>query len=544
MPVRHHLLQIQRKLYERFRSSARQSVGALSPKLRKYYQEYQREFNDYTGISSRSELVHEFLDSDILICGDYHTLPQAQRTALVLLSEALAPLKKRGKQAVLALEMLRSNDLKPVGAYLKGKLSEAALVTAIDFEGSWGFPWESYRPLFEFAREHRVPILGLSPPSHRKATLLQRDEYAAQILVGAVKSNPQYAVLAMMGDMHLGQNHLPAAVRRELSAQNLQKRVLLVHQNIERLYWKLASRGLEHQVSTVRLKRDSFCVMNTPPWVKLQSYLRWVEWTADPSASSVASPLPDMDRAGFVEDFVDLIRTIERFLGVPKPVENAFEVRWVGEGSFSKSKPRPFQRKLRRALLQSIGSLYVPSEKTVWLSSAGVNAASTQAAVYLHAYLSGRRKEYEFPKLDFYSTVWIEALGFLGSKIINPHRRCYGPMDFADAAPVHPLARWVTEHLEAERSPGARRRFRPLALPVRTTHAEKAVFYYRAARSLGQILGAAMILGVSDGKVPTRSLRELFSTPFDDNTKARDLYLRWGRRLDRLGLRDRLYRNS
>ncbi len=548
MPVHDQLLQVQRTLYDRFRTSARQSVGTLSPTLRKYYLEYQREFSDYTGVSSRSELVQAFIRSDILICGDYHTLRQAQRTALRLLVEAVQGMRDLGKQPVLALEMLRFSDSGAAARYLSGELTEAKFLQAIRFSRNWGFQWENYRPLFEFARERGIRIIGLNMPAQtKKPSLRQRDAFAAQVLADALVADPRLCVLAMMGDLHLAQGHLPSALEKELESRAEVRRLVVVHQNAERLYWKLASRGLEHEVAVVKLKKNVFCVMNTPPWVKLQSYLRWLEWSADPQSDAP----PSMGGEGeYAEDFLELVGTIEKSVGVQRASKDNFEIVWPGQsvlpnaGKSTLPKSRQaFIKKFRKILLSTIGSYFVPGENTVYLSTAGVNGAATQASIYLHAVLSGRWKNFEFPRQDFYSAVWVEALGFFGSKVINPHRRCYGPEDFSDAVKLNPLARRVAEHLLAERQPGSANRFQGVPLPTRATSPERAVFIYRQARCLGQILGAAIYSAVVSNLVTERELQSLFRNPFTDGKKARELYLKWARRLDRAGLRDALRRD-
>jgi hypothetical protein len=547
MPVHDQLLQVQRTLYDRFRTSARQSVGTLSPTLRKYYLEYQREFSDYTGVSSRSELVQAFIRSDILICGDYHTLRQAQRTALRLLVEAVDEVRRRGKQPLLALEMLRFSDSGAAARYLSGELTEAQFLQAIRFDRNWGFQWENYRPLFEFARERGIRIVGLNMPvGTKKPSLRQRDTFAAGVLADALVAEPRLCVLAMMGDLHLAHGHLPTALEKELQRRGQLRRMVVVHQNAERLYWKLAARGLEHEVAVVRLKKNVFCVMNTPPWVKLQSYLRWLEWSADPETDTPAA----MGGQGeYAEDFLELVTTIEESVGLRRATHDNFEIAWPGHSvlgsetkAFSKSR-LAFVKKFRQLLLSSIGSYFVPGPNTVYLSTPGVNGAATQASIYLHSVLSGRWKNFEFPRQDFYSVVWIEALGFFGSKVINPHRRCYGPQDFSDAVKFNSLARRVTEHLLAERQPASKNRFQGVALPTRVTSPERAVFFYRQARCLGQILGAAIYAAVVSNQVTAKQLQSLFRNPFTDGKKARELYLQWARRMDRAGLRDALRRD-
>lgn len=531
MPVRDHLLQIQRTLYDRFRTSAQQ-VGKLNPVLRKYFQEYQREFTDYTEVCSRSELVQAFVASEILVCGDYHTLPQAQRTALRLLAEALEPLQAHGRTPVLALEMLRTSDEAATAAYLAGTLKEAAFLEAIGFHKNWGFAWSNYRPLFEFARENGIRIVGLSPSLGRKRpSLRERDKYAAKVLARQAEAHTDACFLVLMGDLHLAKGHLPAELEKTAKRA---LRVVVVHQNAEPLYWKLAEQGLEHQADAVRLRPGVYCVMNTPPWVKLQSYLRWVEWTADPDAS------PDWDKAAYAEDFSEMVRTIQHFIGSAQAVEDGFEIRGPGEWSGIDRKAAPAQKNFRKLLLRSVGSYYRPDTREVLLTSAGVNGAATQAAIYLHASLSRRWKQFTFPKQDFYPTVWFEALGFLGSKIINPHRRCYGPSDFNDARKSDALARWVSNHVAEERKTA----FVGPELPARPCAPERTVFFYRAARCLGQMLGAALYAAVAANKVKREELLALFQEPFSDGKKARKAYLEWTRRLDGAGLRDVIRRET
>ncbi len=524
MPARDHLLQIQRSLYDRFRSSARQSVGDLSPPLRKYFQEYQRELVDYKALSSHAELVGAFLRADIFVCGDYHTLPEAQRTVLRLLTDSIARLRAKRRRPVLALEMLRPSHNPTVRQYLSGRLNERDFLNEIGFDRNWGFDWANYRPLFELARKEGIRLVGLNAsPKGRKPTLQQRDRFAARVLAGIVRTDPRATVLALVGDLHLAQNHLPSALKKEFGKRDPRK-VVVLHQNPERIYWKLASRGLEQQGRVLKLKRDVYCVMNTPPWVKLQSYLRWLDWTDGAHETT--------------DEFLDFLKTLQKCLGIDRPVDDGFEIVWGPGDSGKTGRIRPFQRRFRRKILEAVGSYFVPEETRVLLTNASVNSAATQAAIYLHARLSGRKRSFEFPRQDFYPAIWVEALGFLGSKFINPQRRCFGPRDFKALIEKEPLARAVAAHWDAEKQAAFQGRFAGVSLPARATTPERAVFFYRVARCLGRILGAALYAGLGANRVKPAEIRALFENPFSDGKKALALYLEWTRRLDQTALRE------
>ncbi len=529
MPARDHLLQIQKDLYDRFRSNARDSIGELNPALRRYFKEYQKEFTEIKSVSSRSELVEAFLKAPVLIVGDYHTLPQAQRTVLRLWEDALSELQKLGKTPILALEMLRPSDVELAKKWLEGSLSEAAFLEKIQFDSRWGFAWENYRPLFQFAHAYGIRLMGLNVSAKgRKPTLNQRDRHAARLLAKTCDLEPNAAIVALIGDLHLAKAHLPASLERAFRETGKPRRIVVVHQNAERLYWKLASKGMEHTAGVVKLRNNVFCVMNTPPWVKLQSYLKWIEWTAEADQDEGVSD--------FADDFQDLVCTIQKFAGIRKSIDEAFDIRWRDTGSLPEETRS--EKALRQEVLRFFGSYFSPHRNSVFLSSRNVNSAATQAAIYLHARVSGRWRQFQFPKQDFYSILWVEALGFLGSKVINPHRRCYGPRDFQMARRSDPVVALVCEHLDAEKNQGATRRFAGIALPAKVTSAERLFLYYRAARALGQIVGHGLYSATVSNRVRTSELQKLFRDPFSDGKKARDLYLQWAARLDREGLRE------
>ena len=54
----------------------------------------------------------------------------------------------------------------------------------------------------------------------------------------------------------------------------------IVYQNAENLYWQLAAERKE-EADVLQVGADSFCLMNTVPATKLQSYLDWLEYAED-----------------------------------------------------------------------------------------------------------------------------------------------------------------------------------------------------------------------------------------------------------------------
>ena len=156
------LIKIQRSMYDKLKEHASSMFGGLPSELKHYFHEYQKEFQNYSALSTKRELLLEVLKSDVIFFGDYHTLSQAQRTVIRILRDSIRVLKRNKKRVVLALEMLTPQHDAFVKKFLQGKISENSFLEAIGFEENWGFPWENYKALFDFAREHQIEIRGIN----------------------------------------------------------------------------------------------------------------------------------------------------------------------------------------------------------------------------------------------------------------------------------------------------------------------------------------------------------------------------------------------
>jgi uncharacterized iron-regulated protein len=118
--------------------SARNAVGAPSNALRQYFERYQREFRKVHCHLSQTELLSSLATADIFVCGDYHTLAQARRTALEL-ADGLRQRLEASQPLIIALEMLPARFTPIAEDYLAGRLSEGFLAR-IGYWKNWGLP--------------------------------------------------------------------------------------------------------------------------------------------------------------------------------------------------------------------------------------------------------------------------------------------------------------------------------------------------------------------------------------------------------------------
>lgn len=534
---------------------ARESVGGLSPELKYYFREYQKDLKNYEGLTSHRQLLIDLIKCHVIFCGDYHTLSQAQRTVLRFLRQTHKVLKRQKRRPVLALEMFSPKDQKYLNAYLTGKLSEKVFLERTSFRQRWGFQWENYAPLLKFAKEHEIQVLGLAPG--KSVNIKDRDRFAAKQIADLTQKHPEVVIFALMGDLHLADNHLPLELEKHLKKRKLKRESIVIHQNDEKFYWSLVEQGLERYVEVIKVKKGVYCVMNTPPWVKLQSYLTWVEAVAEGAgprgtARDYAKAIDSLDHSHEVEETIKILKD---FFEIQDIVEEDFHIRGPLDLSFLENldKEHEISRNQLKVLARSVAefdSQFFPKSNDLFLTNLGMNHLTAQTAFFLHSKLSGFQGVFERPRRDFYTFVWIEALAFLCSKLINPKRKAPPEAELrrtlrtarrkGEAKTTGLKAtQFVLLHLEKERrfKQNLKGKFH-LSIPEVASNPDTLFIFYKAAKLLGGILGNALHAGLYEARVSKDEIRELFYSPFTLSHQPKKLYLKWVVRLDAYQYRD------
>ena len=156
MTPRDQLLKMQRIILRQIKRSVQRLQGEVPLDLEKYYQTYKREFRSFQKISTKKELIKKARQSDIIFGADFHPFAQSQRTHLRILRE----LVKGSRPLILALETVDSRFQEIVTAYLNNEFDDATFLKKINYDRSWGFPWENYKVLFEFAKASKFEYMG------------------------------------------------------------------------------------------------------------------------------------------------------------------------------------------------------------------------------------------------------------------------------------------------------------------------------------------------------------------------------------------------
>ncbi len=100
-------------------------------------------------------------DADIILVGELHSHPAVHLLQSRLLSGLYTAGQQHGRPLALSMEQFSRADQKTLDAYLANQIGEAALIR----EGNaWPNYPSDYRPLVEFAKAHRMPVIAANAP--------------------------------------------------------------------------------------------------------------------------------------------------------------------------------------------------------------------------------------------------------------------------------------------------------------------------------------------------------------------------------------------
>lgn len=398
-------LRTRKNLLDQVKFQVELRVGRPSPALRQYAKSLDLEFRGGWRATGEREFVQALSKARVLLSGDFHAYAQSQRAHLRILRD-LVPHQK----VILGLECLPANGQAAIDAFLAGKISEKRFLKDVAWDRSWGFPWEHYRPLLELARDRGLEVVGLNQSEVR---LSRRDIQMARTIRELRDRDRDALIYVVVGEWHLAHKHLP----RRLGTLE-RSELLVLFQDVEQLYFRLAKTQTEGATEYLRASGNRFCVMYSPPWMKWQSYLMYLEHAYDRDLQEDLA----IDYSDHVASLVDVlekdlkISTTKARLQVYCPNSRTSLAR------LKLTLPKRFAKILRYHLEHDL-SFLLPEKDWLYLSRPTINHASALAGQFIHAQLSNRKRTlWDLPQ-DFIPLVWTEAVGFFFSKWINPKRK-------------------------------------------------------------------------------------------------------------------------
>ncbi|HTC56391.1 MAG TPA: ChaN family lipoprotein [Candidatus Sulfotelmatobacter sp.] len=478
---------------------------------RKYLREFNQAFRNYDSLLDSQQLQNALHVADVVLIGDYHALPVAQRYAASLLEQrALAG----DRPVVLGVETIFARDQHILEEWWRREIDESELRQRIRFDLDWGYDWTPFHELLVAARDHGEAIYGLDcMPRENLRKIGARDRHAAAKIADIRERHPDAVIFVLFGESHLAPGHLPRVVHKELPGA----RVLTVLQNVDALYWRAAGERVD-KVDAVRVNDDVLCVFNATPLEKYESYRLFLDqWSRCDSG-------PD-----FAPTIYNLIDSLASFLAINRysphnGTQPKFLVDMLPEvhGNSSDAMLRRLlsrkgisQQQLETMLasVEERGSAYLPQVNAFHIREFQMMHAAEDATRFLHHACRGLPRRLNghgantidlagsngtaLPTDVFYTRVIEHAVAYFGSRVLYPSR----PAPETDDAPA--LSRAACEKA---------------AQAAIRADADK---FEAIAEDWGYRLGSQIYDVYLAGKVKQSGLRRLFLAHLDQPGAAR-----------------------
>ena len=105
-----------------------------------------------------SEVIPALKQNRIVIVGEHHNTKSHHEAQM----DVIRTLKEAGIQVAVGLEMFRSDSQQALDRWVAGDIAESEFEEI--FYDNWGYSWENYRVIFDYARKEKLPMIGLNVP--------------------------------------------------------------------------------------------------------------------------------------------------------------------------------------------------------------------------------------------------------------------------------------------------------------------------------------------------------------------------------------------
>lgn len=494
---------IKKDFYKQIIEQVQLRLGGEPKDIAVYRRNYEANLRKKWSISNSEALVEVLNKSSVVLLADFHPLQQSQKSHLRLLKKINSE-----RPVCLALECLFIEDQTKLDKYMQGKISEQEFLKAVQWKKKWGFAWDHYRPLLKWARENKARVFALNRSGFKQQVLLKsQDEWVAKKFK-ELYHDPQNKMarwFVVYGDLHLAECHLPAMLKKLIPELNHRGMLCKVFQNPEKIYFDLLKKGQESEVDVIRWSSQVFGLINVPPWVKWQNYLLYLEQTYDSELDDHLS-----DNTDHVAQYAQLLAK-----ELQHPIDLSRLSVYSAEDSqlWSLLESRLDRKGLEfvELMIEEERSFFIPHLNLAYLSRLSVNHAAALAMIYLQAQMANIQNwKMKLPD-DFRRLIWLEALSYFGSKVINPKRKTETLYDVKKMLSIKNLQESEKEALKLALA----QKMQELLL---LTHGrserlsfgpKKRASYLKAAQILGGIMGERLYAGYRARSLSLRTLKSL-----------------------------------
>ena len=105
-----------------------------------------------------ADAISDLKKNRIILVGEHHTNQDHHFGQL----NVIQSLKEAGVQVAIGLEMFRNDSQQALDQWVAGNTSEKEFKEI--YYDNWTYPWSVYRMIFEYARNEKIPMIGLNVP--------------------------------------------------------------------------------------------------------------------------------------------------------------------------------------------------------------------------------------------------------------------------------------------------------------------------------------------------------------------------------------------
>jgi uncharacterized iron-regulated protein len=103
-----------------------------------------------------SDVVPALKQNRIVLVGEHHSNINHHEAQ----ANIIRTLQESGAQVAIGLEMFRSDSQQALDRWVTGEIDEEKFLEI--FYDNWGYSWDNYRVIFDYAREKKIPLIGLN----------------------------------------------------------------------------------------------------------------------------------------------------------------------------------------------------------------------------------------------------------------------------------------------------------------------------------------------------------------------------------------------
>ena len=105
-----------------------------------------------------SDVISDLKRNRIILVGEHHSNINHHSAQV----QVIQTIEESGVQVAIGLEMFRSDSQQALDRWVAGSIDEEDFKQI--FYENWGYSWENYRVIFDYARKKKIPLIGLNVP--------------------------------------------------------------------------------------------------------------------------------------------------------------------------------------------------------------------------------------------------------------------------------------------------------------------------------------------------------------------------------------------